>query len=270
MNAVSLLLDEYKPAEWRQRNRDAFHEHIRDTSMGSTTTKTWNDPMQKTYRLDTGVALFGEGRLPDDANALARRTIETTLSQCATTPDTPMYRTFKELATAHADDSEKATLHHALGWWSFALSRVEDKLSLVEAWEDARKWALKEIESRGHDLPEVLDCDIYRQHVQTVTFSVRVWREFAGTSSVPITRSSRRMRRLGTPSSASRCRRRTRLPSTAPTATNCSNSPHGRLRRSKTASRRTSASASTSRSFTKTLRPDRPSCGCTSGVSSSS
>lgn len=178
-NAVPLLLDEYKPAEWRQRNRDAFHEHMRDASTGSTTTKTWNYPMQKTYHLDTSVALFGEGRFPDDANALARRTIETTLSQRATTPDTPMYRAFKELATTLADDGEKATLHHALGWWSFALSRVEDKLSLVEAWEDAREWALEEIESRGHDLTEVLDRDMYRQHVQTVTFGVRVWREFA-------------------------------------------------------------------------------------------
>lgn len=178
-NAVPLLLDEYKPAEWRQHIGDAFHEYMRDASTGSSTTKTWNYPVQKTYHLDTSVALFGEGRFPSDANALARRTIETTLSQRATTPDTPMYKAFKKLATTLADDGEKATLHHALGWWSYALQQVEDKMTLVEEWQDAREWALEEIERRGHDLTEVLDRDMYRQHVQTVTFGVRIWRQFA-------------------------------------------------------------------------------------------
>lgn len=178
-NAVPLLLDEYKPAEWRDYKRDAFHEHMRDASTGSTTSKTWNYPMQKTYHLSSSVALFGEGRFPDDANALARRTIETTMSQRATTPDTPMYEAFKQLSTATDDDGEKATLHHALAWWSFTLDRVDDKLELVEEWNEAREWALAEMERRGHDLGEVLDRDMYRQAVQTITFGVRIWRTFA-------------------------------------------------------------------------------------------
>lgn len=178
-NTVPLLLDEYKPSGWRQHKADAFHEYMRDASTGSTTTKTWNYPVQKTYHLDTSVALFGEGRFPSDANALARRTIETTLSQRATTPETSMYEAFKELATTLADDGEKATLHHALAWWSFVLQRADDKLELIEEWEDARTWALEEMEHRGHDLTEVLDRDMYRQQIQTVAFGVRLWRDFA-------------------------------------------------------------------------------------------
>lgn len=178
-NAVPLLLDEYKPAEWRDYKRDSFHEHMRDASTGSTTSKTWNYPTQKTYHLSSSVALFGEGRFPDDANALARRTIETTMSQRATTPDTPMYEAFKQLSTATDDDGEKATLHHALAWWSYTLGRVDDKLGLVEEWNEAREWALNEMERRGHDLGEVLDRDMYRQAIQTITFGVRVWRTFA-------------------------------------------------------------------------------------------
>lgn len=178
-NAVPLLLDEYKPAEWRDYKRDSFHEHMRDASTGSTTSKTWNYPTQKTYHLSSSVALFGEGRFPDDANALARRTIETTMSQRATTPDTPMYEAFKQLSTATDDDGEKATLHHALAWWSYTLGRVDDKLELVEEWNEAREWALDEMERRGHDLGEVLDRDMYRQAIQTITFGVRIWRTFA-------------------------------------------------------------------------------------------
>lgn len=178
-NAVPLLLDEYKPAEWRSHKRDAFHEYMRDSSTGSSTTKTYNYPMQKTYHLETSVVLFGEGRFPSDANALARRTIETTLSQRATTPDTSMYDAFKELSTTLADGGEKATLHHALAWWGYALEAVGEKLSLIEEWTAAREWALEEIEGRGYDLTEALDRDMYRQMVQTITFGVRMWRSFA-------------------------------------------------------------------------------------------
>lgn len=178
-SAVPLLLDEYKPTSWKDYTRNAFHEHMRDASTGSTTSKTWNYPLQKTFHISSSVVLLGEGRFPDDANALARRTIETTMSQRATTPGTPMYDAFKELSTTLAEDGQKGTLHHALAWWAFALGRTDDKLSLVEDWEEAHKWALAEMERRGHDVDDVLDRDMYRQAIQTITFGVRIWRQFA-------------------------------------------------------------------------------------------
>lgn len=178
-NAVPLLMDEYKPTTWREKTKNAFHENMRDASTGAAQSKTWNYPLQKRYHIESSTVLFGEGRFPNDANALARRTIETTLSQRPGTPGSASFKAFKQLLTLTDDKTRSGMDHHALAWWQFALSAVADKFSLIEKWEEAREWGLEEMERRDHDLDEELSRDMYRQAVQTVVFGIRMWRQFA-------------------------------------------------------------------------------------------
>lgn len=178
-NAVPLLMDEYKPTSWREHIANEFHENMRDASTGATQTKTWKYPLQKRYVIESSTVLLGEGRFPDDANALARRTIETTLSQQPGTPGTASYEAFKKLLTLTDSNNRSGMEHHALAWWQYALSAADNKLSLIEAWDDARDWGIDLLEQRGHDRDEELGRDMYRQAVQTVVFGVKMWRQFA-------------------------------------------------------------------------------------------
>jgi len=181
-NAVPVWLDEYKPAGMADYRVDALHNHLRKSTRGATAARGNPDGSSDLFALRAPVCITGEQLVSGPAEE--RRAIQTTFSEQPSSPETDMYRCYKELVGgAYTDPETERTeqpggyelKQHAVAYLQWVLRRVESTDTLHQWWREAGK-DVAELLAK-HDITGLND-DV-ADGFQVIRFGCMLYRRFA-------------------------------------------------------------------------------------------
>jgi putative DNA primase/helicase len=178
-NGMPVAMDEYNPVNWANWKTTAFHEHLKKSTDAQSIEKGNPDQSLTEYRFEVSPMVLGEQTLPESIPALPRRAIEVSLSTTATKADSETASLFNDLRGLKDDDYQSGLHHHAVAWWSHVCDDGSDALELVNRWHETMEWIEAGLQRRDIDIHTELEREMHQQGLQTVTFGLQRWREFA-------------------------------------------------------------------------------------------